>query len=173
VKFTVNFVNLAEQEKSSDFFVVEIASRKVFPHSVFTFLALVESQFYHGIDFAISEEEDDSVLEIGTNDDSFQQKKQKMDALGLSGGSALSFYETSSNYPCRAGSNSFGFVERGPGLRLHLSSDNPPTNDGSRSCFGEVVRGQEVLQSIYETIQEAATVVRLNSVTVLLPEEEL
>jgi cyclophilin family peptidyl-prolyl cis-trans isomerase len=145
VEFTLKF----QGHTDSASFVVELPSRKQLPHSVFTFLSLVESNLFDGTAFLST---NDSIMNIGKNPESSALLDQKFKALGF-GQSALSFIEDSSDFRCE--SFSVGFVGLGPALELFLSDDYSSSN---RSCFGIVVRGMQTLSRVETTVENGETV---------------
>ena len=133
----LNFQGHAEP----DSFIVELPSLKELPHSVFTFLELVESSLYEGTSFLWNT---DKVLRIsGSENRDGVRLAQRYKDLGF-GDSALVFAETSSAHRCRR--HSMGFVARGPGLEIFLSEDSAADMD--RACFGRVVRGVKTISRI-------------------------
>ncbi len=87
--------------------------------------------------------------------------EQKLKPLGLTDGSSLSFFETpTSGKPHSCGENSFGFVHRGPGLDIFLSSDDDETG-----CFAQVIRGQDSLQKIQSILAEGGEPMEIVSAT--------
>jgi cyclophilin family peptidyl-prolyl cis-trans isomerase len=149
-------LNIPGRREEESFFVVEIASRKDFPHSVFTFLTLVESGMYVGT--KIQPSATGELRIVGSDDDSLDRKLR---SLGLSSGSALSFFENSSTVTC--GPNSFGFDNRGPALIFYPSSlEHDPV---TRTCFGQVVRGTDTLSTIQDYRGEEP--IQLSDITLL------
>jgi hypothetical protein len=146
------------------FIVAEIPTRKTFPLSVFTFLTLVESGFYGDMDFV---REENGVLLVGSSSTDGVNIDEKLKSLGFLGGYSLYFLERSPSYPC--GSNYLGFLDRGPGFHIHISSD--AEYDVYGSCFAQVVRGIDMLPLIEEVTQKGETV-KILSATVLLLEED-
>jgi cyclophilin family peptidyl-prolyl cis-trans isomerase len=138
-----------EDHPPESFFVVELASRKQLPHTSFTFISLVESTFYDGTCF---DSEQRGTLYVGSSPQHCQGLEQKLDPLGFTDGSALSFLEESPEFPC--GPYSLGFVDRGPGL--HLSLQKEVRNDGrpEQNCFGRVVRGMELLSTVQSSLRD-------------------
>jgi hypothetical protein len=147
---------------SEAFFVAEITSRKKFPLSVFTFLTLVESGFYNDLHMVNG---GNGVLAVGSGSvDSDSVMAEKLQGLGFLAGSSLYFPEVSPEVPC--GPNTLGFVERGPALHLHMSSEKK--GGKQPSCFAEVVRGTEILG----LIQESGDTVRILSASVLFADSD-
>lgn len=147
------------------FFVAEVATRQIFPLSVFTLLTLVESGFYS--DIHVMSDGNKGALLVGTTGQSNGGNlDEKLRTLGFLGGSTLYFPENSPQYPC--GPNSLGFVDRGPALQLFLSSG---VEGEHQSCFAEVVRGTETLHLIQEALNKGESI-RLSSAAVLLANED-
>lgn len=125
-------------------FVVELPSRKQLPHSVLTFLSLVESNFYDGTTFLSTP---DRVLLIDSKPGSSALLENKLRTLGLGGDSALSFAEEASSFHC--GIHSVGFVGLGPALEVHLSDD---FSRNRHACFGRIVRGLQILSRVEQVV---------------------
>jgi hypothetical protein len=141
VQFTLSFQGETDNASS---FVVELPSRKELPHSVFTFLTLVEYSLYHGTAFVannnnsdnknVFDESTSTSMRIWTKPSTAVTLDQKFRALGF-GNTALSFWEESSEaFPC--GKHSVGFDGLGPAVEIFLS-DNKASG---RTCFGKIVR---------------------------------
>jgi hypothetical protein len=145
--------------------VIEVATRKTFPLSVFTFLTLVESGFYTEMDIVSGGS--DVLLLVGTSGKDVASMDAKLRALGFLGGSTLYFPESSPEYLC--GPNSLGFVDRGPALHFFASSG---AGEGDQSCFAEIVRGTDTLDLVHQSLSKGETI-RLSSATVLLATEEI
>jgi cyclophilin family peptidyl-prolyl cis-trans isomerase len=126
--------------------VVEFPSRQELPHSVFTFIDLVESKLYDATSILSKE---DGAMRIGGSPQHTARLSQRYQALGY-GKSALSFIESSSSFPCRR--HSVGFVGRGPALEIHISDRN--INDQDRTCLGRVVQGMDVLARVETSIEK-------------------
>ena len=173
VKFVIRLPTAAEQQSNNNdgdnntvFFVIEISSRKLLPHSVYTFLTLVESNLYNDGAAFLSTTRDGG-LQIGSSRspddgavDTIISLEQKLKPLGLTGGSSLSFVESSTSgnaLPC--GEFSFGFVHRGPGLNLFLSNTTDEID-----CFARVIRGQENLHQIQSLLLESGEPAEILSV---------
>jgi len=132
------------EQNSTVFFVVELSSRRLLPHSTYTFLTLVESNLYNdGVAF-LSAREGGGLRISSSQSPGTSSLEHKLKPLGLTDGSSLSFLEApTSGKSHTCGENSFGFVHRGPGLDIFLSSD-----DDKSGCFAQVIRGQDNLQKI-------------------------
>ena len=76
-------------------------------------------------------------------------------------GSALGFQETFTSDNTHCGPYSFGFAHRGPGLNLFLS----PTDDDDVECFGQVIRGQEILHDLRSSLLESRNPMEILSVS--------
>ncbi|KAL3921203.1 MAG: hypothetical protein SGILL_002871 [Bacillariaceae sp.] len=153
VKFTLN---LPEGESS---FVVEIATRKELPLSVFSLLTLVESNFYGGLSLSNG---GNGLLQIGANRNMDDSERHKLKSLGFSGESTLYFDEQSEGHPCQAGSMSFD--ERGPGLAVHTVDHNLQYG----SCFGTIVRGKDDIVPLIQVSLERGESLKLLSADILL-----
>jgi cyclophilin family peptidyl-prolyl cis-trans isomerase len=134
----------------TDSFVVEFPSRKELPHSVFTFIDLVESKLYDDTSIL---SKGDGAMRIGASPQHMSRLSQRYKALGY-GKSALSFIESSQSFPCRR--HSVGFVGRGPGLEIHTSDHN--VHDQDRTCLGRVVHGMNVLARVEALIEHGEVV---------------
>lgn len=155
IKFVIN---LKIEETENFFFVIEISSRKELPHSVYTFLTLVESNLYNdGAAFLSSSR--DGYLQIGSNSNGAIGDgitlERKLNPMGMSDGTALSFEESSTS----KNTNCVRFIDRGPRLNIFL----PPVKDAD--CFGQVIRGQERLDDIRLLLLQNGKQVEILSVT--------
>jgi hypothetical protein len=121
-------------------FIVELASRRDMPHTVYTFLSLVR---YGLLEHSALVSIDDQTLGIFPVDidGSFDTKRK---ALGLAQ-SILMVEEHSPSFPCEKGS--LRFHDNGPGLALQLSS----TIEGT-SCFGKIYEGIEHVGTLQESL---------------------
>ena len=136
------------EDSSTLVFVVELASRRDMPHSVFTFLSLVNYEMYDAATFLAPENKSD-ILSLSTTIDpegTFQEKRRM---VGMQE-SILMFPEISSRFPCE--DYSVGFQELGPALEFYLSLSPGGEESSSSSCFGKIVRGAETLVSIQEAL---------------------
>jgi cyclophilin family peptidyl-prolyl cis-trans isomerase len=142
------------ERSGTDSFVVEFPSRKELPHSVFTFMGLVESELYDGTSILSKR---DGAMRIGGNPQHEARLSQRYKALGY-GESALSFVESSpsslSSFPCRR--HSVGFLGRGPALEIHVSDRH--VNDQDRTCLGRVVQGIHVLERVEASMEKGEVV---------------
>mmetsp|Transcript_3923 Transcript_3923/g.9525 ORF Transcript_3923/g.9525 Transcript_3923/m.9525 type:complete len:469 (-) Transcript_3923:3883-5289(-) len=150
-------------------FVVEISkkARRLLPHTVYTFLTLVESMTYSKSQMSfVGFSNDQKVLEISSNgsvgggDNDGNEMASYLTRLGYyppefstaegSDTSVLKFLEKPGRYSEQDGmvydedflcdQYSFGFIQHGPSLKLFLGDDAEWGNDGSQSiCFGKVV----------------------------------
>jgi cyclophilin family peptidyl-prolyl cis-trans isomerase len=162
VQFTLSIQG--ENADSASSFVVELPSRKELPHSVFTFLTLVEYSLYHGTAFiavnnnnTTDDHESTTSMSIGAKQpDSLSSAAvtldQKFRALGF-GNTALSFLEESlDTFPC--GQHSVGFDGLGPTVEIFLSDNNA----SGRTCFGKIVRGMHTLSRVEAAVLEGQVV---------------
>lgn len=138
-------------------FVVELASRRDLPHSVFTFLSLVSYEMYDGTTFVAPEAASsaNSILGLSLAMDAEVAFNQKRRAVGMQE-YILMFPEISACFPCEE--YSVGFQGLGPSLELYLSpSDEEASRDG-RSCFGKIVRGVESIVAIQKSVSNGQAV---------------
>lgn len=161
VKFVINQKITGEIQY---FFVIEIPYRKELPHSIYTFLTLVESNLYNN-GAAFLSARDGGFQIVSNSNDGVRgggiTLEHKLKPLGMSDGSALSFQETSISGSTQCGPNSFGFAHRGPGLNLFIS----PNDDEDSECFGQVIRGQDSLDILRASLLESGSPVEILSVT--------
>jgi hypothetical protein len=140
VQFTLMFEGQADTAQ----FMVEVSTRNSLPHSVFSFLTMVDFLVYDGIDFLSTK----SVIHIGSN-------AEQLQAFGFTGNQALSLVEDSSEAPC--GAYSVGFVGMGPQLKIIMTSDS--SKHGSRACFGKVVaQGRQTLSRVQAAVRTGTNV---------------
>ena len=119
------------------------------PHSVYTFLSLVESKLFDG--FSITSSSADS-LQIEPNEKADSTTNNILRAYGY-GESALTFMESSSMFPCTE--YSVGFVGLGSKLRLSMSEDDGSHDD--MACFGSIVRGRSSLSLLQTELLKGST----------------
>lgn len=158
VKFQMNLPKDGES-----FFVVEIATRKILPLSVFTLLTLVESGFYDELDLTIGGH-GSGLLQIRGQQSLDDGMAERLRSLGFQVGTTFYFDEKSEDHPCHEGNVSFD--DRGPGLLLYT------TDHGLHygSCFGLIVRGKDdVLPLIESSLREGASI-KVLSASILLDE---
>jgi len=151
----------SEGEENAAMFVIELPSRKQLPHSTYALLTLVESNLYtDGAAFLFAEE---FGLQIKSSLSSGGKSlENKLKPLGLTGGSSLSFLETStSGEPMACDEFSLGFDRRGPGLNLFLSDSGNDTGE----CFAKVIRGQDKLPEIKSLLLERGEPLEIVSAT--------
>ena len=165
VKFVVKLPRaiVDVDDAKTAFFVIELSSRKELPHSTYTLLTLVESKLYDdGVAF-LSAHDDGSLRITSSDSPETISLEQKLKPLGLTGGSSLSFIETtSSNKPLPCGDFSLGFIHRGPGLNIFLpGKDDDNDQDG---CLAQVIRGQESLETIRSLLLETGEPMEIVSV---------
>ncbi len=122
-------------------FVIELASRRDMPHSVYTFLSLVSYEMLDGTTFV---SKDRKIMSLAMTIDAEVSFNQKRQAVGMDE-SIIMFPEVSSRFPCQE--LSVGFQGLGPTLDFFLSA---PGND--QSCFGKVVRGGESAKLIRDLV---------------------
>ena len=120
--------------------IIEIPSRLYLPHTVLTFLTLVDAGQYSASTVTLSP----TILSIEANlfDNSRKDHGLTRPVLG--------FVESSDKFPCKQ--NSVGFMDYGPHLMIFLENSDVK----NRTCFGRVVRGIESLQ-ILDAQKESTT----------------
>lgn len=149
VQFTISIEG--HYDKST--FVVEVPSRSQLPHSVFTFLSLIDEKLYDG--FAVSFQSNHLSFELGIQSEFGSILSNKYKALGFHE-SALSFMETSSMFRCVK--NSMGFAEFGPTLKVTTASNNKVDSIDDSVCFGRVVRGIKTLALMQLELERGSSV---------------
>lgn len=160
MKFVIKLPPSESDSKHNEtlFFVIELSSRKELPHSTYTFLTLVESNLYNDGAAFLSARDDDGLVIASSHSPGTISLEQKLKPLGLTGGSSLSFVETSNSdkhFPCDE--HSLGFIERGPGLYLFLPGRDDHDRiyvDNKTGCFAQVIRGHDNLQKIQTLLIE-------------------
>ena len=134
---------------------MELPTRKQLPHSVFTFLSLVEAQFYDATTLVLVPGQSQILQTQATSPDA---TTKKLKTLGLGGApesssTALSFEEYSSSYPCDA--FSIAFHGLGPTMEILLSSE---FSNEEKGCFGQLVRGQKTMAKAHKAISSGGQV---------------
>ena len=138
-----------------DWFVVEISSKHDLPHSVYTFLAMMEAKLFDGTVFVShysSANTDHQVLRMERGKAKLTRRYK---ALGYDE-AALSFLETSDAFPCQQ--YSMGFAGRGPALEFYMTDDDVGRNKSEQSCLGRVTRGMGALGKVQAAIREGKTI---------------
>ena len=151
IQFFVKFPGYAYKASDKDSFVVELPSLWELPHSVHTFLELVESKLYDGSTIASSS--NNSILSIGGNTNASTKLERQFKKYGYHDDSVLYFEESSMTYPCLT-KHSIGFTDHGPGLDIYMA-DNAVSGNEAKTCLGRVVRGMKTLGRI-ETVTKTA-----------------
>lgn len=142
VKFVIRLPANGDSDGDELFFVIELSKRKQLPHSTYNFITLVESNLYNDGSAFLSAQGDG--FQIGSSSSpEVPSLEQKLKPLGLTGGSSLSFVETTEAPTC--GEFSVAFVHRGPGLNVFLSDRNIYDDT---ECFAQVIRGHDNLRNI-------------------------
>jgi cyclophilin family peptidyl-prolyl cis-trans isomerase len=146
-----------DKDDSAVSFVVELASRRDMPHSVFSFLSLVSYEMYDGTTtFVLPESDDSGIVGLSMTMDAEVAFNQKRRAVGMKE-SILMFPESSPRFPCEE--HSVGFQGLGLSLEFYLSSPGESSSkDEQSSCFGKIVRGVEKLQFIQESVSNGIAV---------------
>ena len=132
-----------------NYFEVKIFNARDMPHTVLTFLNLVDNGLY--VDTSIDFQKDKVIMggslasvepRLGQNIHSTVLRR--FANFGYSAHNTLFFdQESSPNAPCRH--SSFGLHERGPGFIIYLTNDveHNPSN-----CPGVIVKGRDTLERI-------------------------
>eukprot|EP00526_Cylindrotheca_closterium_P028762 CAMPEP_0113654938 /NCGR_PEP_ID=MMETSP0017_2-20120614/29424_1 /TAXON_ID=2856 /ORGANISM="Cylindrotheca closterium" /LENGTH=250 /DNA_ID=CAMNT_0000568121 /DNA_START=247 /DNA_END=999 /DNA_ORIENTATION=- /assembly_acc=CAM_ASM_000147 len=123
-----------EEEHAS--IIIEVSSRLYLPHTVLSFLALVEAEQYAGFKVYLSP----TTLSVEVNEASPLAETHKTPEIT---GATLSFIESSTKFPCVK--HSVGFVGYGPQFVIVLESDGEQ-NKEDHTCFGRIVRGLDSLR---------------------------
>jgi hypothetical protein len=113
--------------------IIEVSSRIYLPHTVLSFLALVETKQYAGFKVCLSP----TTLTVEVNEANRFAGTHKIT------GATLGFIESSTKLPCVK--HSVGFVGYGPQFMIVLESDRDQKTD-DHTCFGQVVRGLDSLR---------------------------
>lgn len=139
------------KDKQNTFsFVIELASRKYLPHSVFTFLTLIKYQFFNGFLLVGGDSSSMTMRSTPSLEEALSQTRK---VLGMQD-TILMFGEAAPQFLC--GPNAIGFDGLGPSLQLHTAASG---NEGhSASCFGSVVRGEESFAAIAQAVAGGKTV---------------
>ena len=154
------------------FFVVEIAGRTHVPHSIFTFLFLVEAHLYDGTAFSSGEqdtEDGEGTFRLGRQPEFTTPSwvDKKIEAFGFgsffsSSSTALGFLEESSSSLSSCESSSYyysiGFQGLGPALEVFPPGFQQNEDGPTPSCFGRVVRGGDVLHQITNRVRTGEAV---------------
>lgn len=122
-------------------FIIELASRRDMPHTVYTFVSLVNYGMLNNSAMATA---GDGTLRVAVDGDSdtFATKRQ---AVGWAELPIIMFEEASPAFPCEEGSVKFDSA--GPSLMLFLSSSQE-----AASCFGKIVKGVENVHVMQERL---------------------
>lgn len=124
--------SIGTDEEHTASVIIEIPSRLYLPHTVLTFLTLVEAEDYSGSNVSVSP----TALSIEAN--------HQFDEIH-EGHATLSFIESSAKFPCEK--HSVGFLGYGPQFMVFLDDlDEEHNANENRTCFGRVVRGIESIQ---------------------------
>jgi hypothetical protein len=192
---------LGDDLSLSSSFVIEISSkaRHYLPHTVFTFLNLVESMTYSNSQMSfVGFSNDEKVLEISSTtfgddgDNSIMPYLTSLgyyptttttttttDDVGRHTGGVLAFLEKplsddrllADDFRCDQ--YSIGFIQHGPSLKLFLGNDAEWGDDGSNSiCFGRVVKGHDTtLRAIKEYVINQRKQLQINTISYIPPHE--
>lgn len=139
VKVQAKEIGGGETEHS---FVIEVASRKYLPHSVFTFLTLVKYQFYNGFQVTATPRGEDTIMTAQASPERKEAATQIRKVLGMED-TILMFEEKSTRFRCKK--DSVGFDDMGSSLNWHPSA---PHQRSSVACLGTVIRGTEAFAAV-------------------------
>jgi hypothetical protein len=151
--YYVHFTFSIEKHDNQSTFVVELPSRTRLPHSVFTFLSLIDKKLYNG--FSVSSLSNHLSIELEAHSEVGSSLSNNYKSLGFDE-SALSFMETSSMFRCVQ--HSIGFVGYGPALRVVMASDGNTDTNEDNICFGRVVRGIKTLSLLQLELERGSSV---------------
>eukprot|EP00980_Cylindrotheca_fusiformis_P028074 scaffold22577_cov122-Cylindrotheca_fusiformis.AAC.53 len=151
--YYVHFSISIEGHRNQSAFVVEIPSRLQLPHSVFTFLSLIDDKLYDG--FSVSFRSNNLVFELDPKSEAGSMLINNYKARGFPE-AALSFIEASSMFRCKK--NSIGFIGHGPSLRVITAPADNGDNIYDNVCFGKVVRGTTTLSFLREEVERGSSI---------------
>lgn len=141
--------DLSFEDEEASAFVIELPTRKQMPHSVYTFLSMIEAGLYEETALVSPSK---GVLKILRPPPSAAALRQKSKGLGF-GDAPLTFEEDSRIFPC--GPYSVGFVGLGPSLEIFVADFAAVEN---RICLGRVVRGMQALSRVLSANGELVAV---------------
>lgn len=128
-------------------FTVEVSALESLPHSVYTFLSLVDHGVYNDAGFLSTQ----SIIHV----DSDENEIAKMGYAA----NALSLVESSTLGPCTP--YSVGFVGATGGLKIIMTND--VSKHGSLACFGKITQGRQTVSRIQRAAKEGKSVVISNT----------
>lgn len=120
------------------YMMIEVPSLKDLPHSVSTFIDMVEAKVYDNT-MIVGKNGKLQIETLPSNPDALQLGNVKR-VLGFSDNAVL-FNEQSHKYPCKP--NWIGYVDLGPTIEIYASDKS---NDSSISCFGQVIQGLKFVE---------------------------
>jgi cyclophilin family peptidyl-prolyl cis-trans isomerase len=145
--YVVVFVVRTSNKPSSSFsFEIELSSLNEMPHTIYTFLSLVQAGLYLGT--SMQRKQDTKVL-VGGHPSSCTQKQvqsklmRQYAELGFNAADPLLFTERSTR-PCGT-EKGFGLRNRGPDLELWLWDEEHNETAHPHTCPGRIVSGYESL----------------------------
>jgi len=131
-------------QPSTSHFEVELGALQEMPHTVLTFLSLVDAGLYQGTSITLSS---DASRVTGGNPKSAVERKTSSRLLrkyaDLAFGSDPLLFTEVPLGPC--GDFAFGIVGRGPDFLIQADTSRSPTG---LPCIGRVVAGQEALSAL-------------------------
>jgi hypothetical protein len=147
VQFTMDFSHSGDSLSS---FQVEFARASDMPHTIWTFLNLVERGLYKGTTIALKDEQS---LVGGSPSHSIHKRTQAELARRYAefgyGVQPFLFDEFHGRATCDEGG--FSIIEHGPDFRIFL---NKSDDQRSRSCAGKVTSGLETLHRFHESLSQ-------------------
>lgn len=126
--------------------IIEIPSRLYLPHTVLTFLTLVEAEQYSRSRVSLSP----TALSIEPN-----QLDETHEAHRLSR-ATLGFIESSTKFPCTT--NSVGFLGYGPQFMVFFDDSGAEESANNHTCFGRIVRGMSSIKALQSDAANDSTI---------------
>lgn len=138
-------------------FVIEVPTLGQLPHSVFSFMTLVDHGVYKGAEFLSTQ----SIIHLDSDEESVGQ-------LGYAT-SALSLAETSTETSLTCSPYSVGFVGANGGLKIIMTND--ASKHGTLACFGRIAQGRQTVSRIQHAGREGKTMA-IKDVTIVKLESQ-
>jgi hypothetical protein len=152
VEFTLDMPGIEDAT-----FQVEFGDLRDMPHTIWTFLSLVDVGLYDGTTLgAIDDEVTGGDPLSGTK--KIQSLLTRQYAEHGHGSDPLMFEENSPRAPCSQ--FTFGILGKGPQISIPMIGDSPVGKFISRSCPGTIVHGKDTLKRL-EQLQKRATIQRV------------
>jgi hypothetical protein len=163
-------VNTSKKPSLSFSFEIELISLNEMPHTIYTFLSLVQAGLYHGTSL---QRKQSGTLLVGGHPSSCTQKQvqsklmRRYAELGFNVANPLLFTERSTR-PCGR-EMGFGLRNRGPDLELWVFDEELNDTTHSNTCPGRIVSGYE---SLVQFAQSASRSEPLSIVDIRIVAEE-